>query len=93
MRVECARSALLLGRDEGIPFLLQVLRVGTVPGRTLTPDESLDDVAWAQLRAAEALSDRAGTERRFRPEWSVSRRQEEAARLEALLPRPPEKRR
>ncbi|HEV8114063.1 MAG TPA: hypothetical protein VGR31_14930 [Planctomycetota bacterium] len=93
VRVECARSALLLGRDEGIPFLLSVLRAGTTAGRVLTPEESLDDLAWAQRRAAEALSHRAGTEPKFRPEASVSDRQAEAARLEALLPRPQEKKR
>jgi hypothetical protein len=93
VRVECARSALRLGRDEGIPFLLQVLRAGTTAGRTLGAGERTEDLAWAQVRAAEALSARAGTELRFLSEASVRQREEEAARLEALLPGAPEKKR
>jgi len=93
VRVECARSALELGRDEGIPFLLQVLRAGTSAGRKLDPGELAEDVAFLQTRAAAALSARAGTANRFRPEASVQEREAEAARLEALLPRPPERKR
>jgi hypothetical protein len=91
VRVECARSALQLGRDQVIPYLLQVLRVGTAAGRALPGAERVDDLAWAQVRASEALSARAGTPCRFRPEASVREREEEAARLEALLPSAPKK--
>ena len=88
VRVECARSAIVLGRDDPIPFLLSVLRIGTTAGRIVGSDESQDDVAWAQVRAAEALASRAGTKSRFLPERSMKEREEEAARLEALLPPP-----
>jgi len=93
VRVECARSALRLGRDEVVPYLLQVLRTGTTAGRTLSKEDRPEDVAWMQIRAADALSRRAGTERRFEPEASVRAREEEAARLEALLRGPGEKKR
>jgi hypothetical protein len=85
-RVECARSALALGRDGGIPFLLQVLRMATTAGTPLGADDSPADLAFAQTRAAEALAARAGTDARFRPEASVKDREAEASRLEKLLP-------
>lgn len=91
VRVECARSAITLGRDDPIPFLLSVLRVGTPAGNVVGAEENVDDLAWAQVRAAEALAARAGTKSRFLPEGSVRQREEEAARLESLLP-PPKKR-
>jgi hypothetical protein len=92
VRVECACSSVRLGRDEPIAYLLQVLRTGTTAGRTLSADERPGELAWAQVRAAEALSARAGTDVRFLPEASVRDREKEAARLEALLPGAPEKR-
>ena len=60
VRVECACSSVRLGRDEPIPYLLQVLRTGTTAGRTLSVEERPGELAWAQVRAAEALSARAG---------------------------------
>jgi hypothetical protein len=91
-RVECARSALALGRDGVIGYLLQVLRTATKAGKPLGPDDSPADLAFAQTRAAEALAARAGTDVRFRPEASVKDREAEAARLEKLLPGLPKKR-
>ncbi|MFN0007681.1 MAG: hypothetical protein ACKVXR_07220 [Planctomycetota bacterium] len=88
VRAECARSALALGMDTPIPYLVSVLRLGTTAGRVASSEENQDDLAWAQLRAAEALASRAGTESRYLPEGSVKDREEEASRLEALLPRP-----
>lgn len=88
VRVECARSALALGMDTPIPYLVSVLRMGTTAGRVAAGEENQDDLAWAQVRAAEALASRAGTKSRFLPEGSVKEREEEASRLEALLPRP-----
>lgn len=93
VRVECACSSVRLGRDEPIPYLLQVLRTSTTAGRTLSADERPEELTWAQARAAEALSARAGTEVKFLPEASVRDREKEAARLEALLPGAPEKKR
>ena len=91
-RVECARSALALGRDGVIGYLLQVLRTATTAGKPLGPDDSPSDLAFAQTRAAEALAQRAGTDVRFRPEAAVRHREAEATRLEKLLPGPPKKR-
>lgn len=88
VRVECARSALALGMDAPIPYLVSVLRTGTTAGRVAPSDENPDDLAWAQVRAAEALASRAGTKSRFLPEGSVKEREGEASRLEALLPPP-----
>jgi hypothetical protein len=88
VRVECARSAIALGRDDPIPYLLSVLRIGTTAGKVLGNDENEYDVAWAQVRAAEALAERAGTKSRFLPERSMQEREQEASRLEALLPPP-----
>jgi hypothetical protein len=88
VRVECARSALAMGRDTPIPYLVSVLRTGTTAGPVASSEESDDDLAWAQVRAAEALATRAGTKSRFAPEGSVKDREEEAARLERLLPPP-----
>ena len=91
VRVECARSTIALGRDDPIPYLLSVLRAGTTAGQVIGADAEEADFAWAQVRAAEALAARAGTKSRFLPEASIREREEEAARLEALLP-PPRKR-
>ena len=86
-RVECGCSALALGKDSVIPFLLRVLREGTTAGTSPVDWKPKGDLDWAQWRAAEALSARAGVPCRFRPEASVKAREQEAARLEALLPK------
>lgn len=88
VRVECARSALRLGRDGVVPFLLRVLREGTPAGLAAPDWKRKADESWAQRRAADALSARAGVTCRFRPEASVRDRENEIARLESLLPRP-----
>ena len=88
VRVECARGVIALGRDDPIPFLLSVLRTGTTAGSVVGPETDPDDLAWAQVRAAEALAARAGTTSRFLPEASMRDREAEATRLEGLLPPP-----
>ncbi len=84
VRVEIAASALALGRDEPIPFLLAVLRAGTADEPW--PDfERKQTLAWSKTRAAAALAARAGTDARFEADGSFSDQRAEAARLEALL--------
>lgn len=84
VRVEVAASALALGRDEPIPFLLAVLRAGTADDPW--PDfERKQTLAWSKTRAAAALSARAGTDARFEPEGSFADQRAEAERLAALL--------
>lgn len=86
VRVECAVTALHAGIDRVIPFLLQVLRIGTHAGLLDTRDfEVPQTTAWARGRAAYALSLRAGVELRFHPDASLQERQEEALRLATLL--------
>lgn len=86
VRVECGASALDLGRDEVVPFLLRVLHAGT-PAELedpidWTPSETL---AWAKSRAAEALSRRAGLPCAFQPDGSYQHQIDEARRLERRL--------
>jgi len=86
VRVECACTALHYGIDRVIPFLLQVIRIGTWAGQDDVLDFTPDDTtAWARGRAAEALSIRAGVPLRYDPDAPVADREREARRLEALL--------
>ena len=86
VRVECAASALELGDDASIPFLLQVLRIGTYAGQaderdfTVTPQ-----TAWARGSAAAALARRAGIPCAYQPDGSLADREREAARLAQML--------
>lgn len=87
VRVEIARSALFLGADEVIPFLIRVLRALT-PAEREDPGDwpRITTLFWAKSRAAEALTARAGEQRvRFRPDSSWEEQSAEAERLEALL--------
>jgi hypothetical protein len=86
VRVECAVSALALGDDSVIPFLLQVLRIGTFAGQTDERDFAVSErTAWARGRAASALSRRAGVPDTYQPDGSIADREREAARLAGLL--------
>jgi hypothetical protein len=86
VRVECAVSALALGDDRPIPFLLKVLRIDTYAGEADDRDFAADEhTAWARGRAAEALSARAGVALTYQPDGSVPHREREAARLADLL--------
>lgn len=86
VRVECARTALLAGRDAVIPWLLAVLRAMTRDEALAPPDWiPTQTMAWSKTRAAEALSLRAGVECAFRPDGSLDHQEEEARRLQALL--------
>ena len=89
VRVECAGAALSLGRDEPIPFLLEVLRIDTWAGRADERDfMPSPTTAWARDRAARALSRRAGVPLRYHPDAPVQAREREARRLEQRLLEP-----
>ena len=86
VRTECAAAALELGRRGGVPYLLQVLRIGTWAGRSdvweIQPGQN---TAWARSRAAEALSRAAGVPCSFSTDASIADREREAAALAELL--------
>jgi hypothetical protein len=90
VRVECAATALHAGHEAVIPFLLQVLRIGTWDGEKDQRDFAVSPTtAWARGRAAEALSLYAGLPLTYQIDGSIEHRQEEAAKLaERLLPVP-----
>jgi len=86
VRVECAATALHMGFDQVIPFLLQVLRIDTWDGRADQLDfVPGDHTAWARGRAAEALSTRAGIPLTYRFDGPIADREHEARRLASLL--------
>lgn len=86
VRVECASSALALGRDAVIPFLLRVLRAGTPAGRADLQDwPASNTLAWSKTRAAEALSARAGVPRTFQPDASFEAQAAETLELARRL--------
>jgi hypothetical protein len=86
VRVECAATALHAGFTQVVPFLLQVLRIDTYAGQADRRDFAVSPTtAWARGRAAEALSAHAGVALAYRFDGSIAHREEEAARLEALL--------
>lgn len=93
VRVECASSALALGRERAIPFLVRVLREGTSAQAARVDWKRGGDVAFAQIRAAEALARRAGVEALYRPDDSLAERAAEAARFERILVPPQAKKR
>jgi hypothetical protein len=69
-----------------IPFLLQVLRIDTYAGLADARDFAVSPTtAWARGRAAEALSAYARVPLTYRFDGSIAHREQEAARLEALL--------
>lgn len=82
VRVECASSALLLGADGVVPFLMTVLRTDTPDAEPAREDwEPTETLAWAKSRAADALSRRAGLPADFSPDASYA---DQAARARAL---------
>jgi len=86
VRVECAATALHAGFVEVIPFLLEVLRIDTFAGKSDTRDFAVSPTTtWARSRAAEALSTYAAVPVTYRADGPIAHREEEAARLEALL--------
>ena len=86
VRVELACTALRIGIDRVIPFLLQIVRIGTWDGQKDTLDfEPTDTTAWIRGRAAAALSERAGTPFTYQTDAPIAMREREARRLADLL--------
>ncbi|MEO0650198.1 MAG: hypothetical protein AAFZ65_05930 [Planctomycetota bacterium] len=83
VRVECAAAALSLGRADGIPYLLAVLRIDTDEAKRR--GEDLTDsptTAWARGRAAEVLCAHLGLEHRVWTDAPLEVRAERALELE-----------
>ena len=86
VRVACAAAALSFRRDEVIPFLLQVLRIGLPQTATETWDfEVSDTTTWARSEAAIALARRANIPDRYPADGPLGERAAIADELEALL--------
>lgn len=86
VRTECAVSALARGRDEVIPFLLAVLRIGTDAGEDDERDFAVSDTtAWVRGRAALALSRRAEVPVTYRTDAPLGDREAETEELRRTL--------
>lgn len=86
VRVEAACTMLHVGIDRVIPFLLQILRIGTWEGQSDELDfDPTDTTAWIRGRAAEALSIRAGVPLLYHPDAPIAAREREARMLAELL--------
>ncbi len=85
VRVECACSALYLGRDKALPFLLAILKHGTRLAVASSSWKPLGEMGFCQRRAAEALSERAGRPCHFRPLQPLAEREADIRALETLL--------
>lgn len=87
-RIECAASAVELGRRDTEPFLLNVLRwTSRVPIPADAREIDLDLLAGLQRRVARVLAAAGGIETVFEPYASASAREAEAARIGAALSR------
>jgi len=84
VRVECAAAVLGAQRDEVVPFLLAVLRAET-PAQGALDWPRTTSLAWAKLRAADALAVRAGQAHEFRPDASWQDQMDAADSIEAAL--------
>ena len=86
VRVECACTALALGRDAVVPFLLVVLRIGTWKGLEDERDfPASDTTAWARGRAAIALSRRAEVPVTYCTDAAIGDRELEVEKLQLAL--------
>ncbi len=85
VRTEIACVLTRNGRKSQIPFLLSVLREGTLAQSEAVEWERKPQMAWAKSRAAEALSELAGVEIAYQEDGAFSEMAAEAARLEELL--------
>lgn len=89
VRVECAASALALGRDAVQPLLLRVLLLGTELGRGSEAELGTSPTtAWARGRASAALAARAGIPDPYRADASLAARVDAVRVLREALARP-----
>ena len=85
VRVECARSALLLGDESVGPFLMKVTRLGTPLGLERDgPWRSAVVTTWSRHRAAEALAEHLGVVSPYHGDATVPDRERGALALEAF---------
>ncbi|MBK7644163.1 MAG: hypothetical protein IPJ19_14140 [Planctomycetes bacterium] len=85
VRVECACSALRLGRERALRFLIQILKHGTRLEVASSGWKPIAQMEFCQRRAAEALCERAGRACRFRPLQPLDEREEDIRVLETQL--------
>jgi len=85
VRVECACSALRLGRVKALPFLLSILKHGTRLAVASSSWKPIPEMGFCQRRAAEALGERAGLACHFRPLQPLEERESEIRALETQL--------
>ncbi len=86
VRVECAATALAGEAEEVVPFLLRVLSAGT-PAELQDPIDwtPTDKLAWAKMRAADALCRRAGLDLLYQPDGSFQQQLADVERLRSAL--------
>ena len=85
VRTEIACVALAHGRDEVVPFLLTVLREGTLDQASEVAWERKPQMAWAKGRASEALSRRAGVPLVYEADGAFVDQAREARNLEERI--------
>jgi hypothetical protein len=85
VRVECAASALRLGRARVAAFLIAVLKHGTRIAVASSGWKPIPEMGFCQRRAAEALCERAGRPCRFRPLQPLDEREADIRALETQL--------
>jgi hypothetical protein len=85
VRVECAASALRLGRDKAAAFLLAVLKHGTRLSVASSGWKPIAEMGFCQRRAAEALCERADRPCRFRPLQPLDEREDDIRALETEM--------
>ena len=85
VRVECGASALRLGRDKPVEFLLSVLKAGTQLEIASALWKPAQDMEFCQRRAAEALCERASRPCQLHALSPLAEREEEIRALEAAL--------
>ncbi|MBK7877244.1 MAG: hypothetical protein IPJ77_16125 [Planctomycetes bacterium] len=84
VRVECAASAALLGRDEALPILLDALRLGATAPQP-APALEAAELEAVQRRAADVLAARLGVSVEYAPEAGAQVRGAEVERLAPLV--------
>ena len=85
VRTEIACTLVRNARKLAIPFLLRVLREGTLAQADSVEWDRKPQMAWAKSRAAETLSELAGIECVYQEDGAFAEQSEAAAQLERLL--------
>lgn len=85
VRTEIACTLVRNSRKLAIPFLLRVLREGTLDQDEVVEWERKPQMAWSKSRAAETLSELAGIACTYQEDGAFHEQAAEVARLEGLL--------